>query len=270
MPRKAKPKVELDHEDLKPEELLVDEAKPKEPEIYPTHAQAFETFYWLGDRRSVREAALIRFRDQYPTLQPDSPEFSQRFEAFYASLKRFARIEKWKEWVEKKDSEERRSRDRNMQERIIKSQENLMGYRGLIQQAVFAFSKRASRSARMIVEIINLADSLMRPDLPEETRKRMKERKEVLDRDLKENGVQIKSFKDLNDCISLDVELGKTIEGMPSLVFGDREKIGEGAAEKLDKLVEFFRRKAGDGWDLLEEHKEEGEDEGGKDGAVRT
>lgn len=213
---------------------------------YPRHVEAFETYYYLGDRRTMKEAARIRFGELYPQIKATSPEYENKFITFYLRVRRWAIKENWKEAVARKDMFERMAREKAMREAIINSQKNLLGYRGIIQQGIFAFSKRAGRSVRMIVKILELEDKLARPDLLPEDRMRVEREIEGLRADFDRNGVQIGSYRELRECINLDVELAKILEELPDAGDGDRAKLGEGTAENIDSIMELLRRKAGE------------------------
>lgn len=79
---------------------------------YPDHVESFETYYYLGEGRTLKETAFIRFQQLVPNCPPDVPEFRPKFDSFYRKIKRWAEKESWNEWVKRKEIEERLKREK--------------------------------------------------------------------------------------------------------------------------------------------------------------
>jgi len=86
----------------------------------------------------------------------------------------------------------------------------------------------------------------MRPDLMPQQRLDLEMKMKEMQKDLKETGVEIRDFRELNECIQLDTSLGKLTDEVPVLTDEDKQRMGEGTTEKIDAIMEFFRRKAKD------------------------
>ncbi len=75
---------------------------------YPKHVESFETYYRLGEHRSLKQAALIRFQILVPNYPLDVPENKKKFDSFYRKIKRWAAKENWNEWVKRRERERRK------------------------------------------------------------------------------------------------------------------------------------------------------------------
>jgi hypothetical protein len=77
---------------------------------YPAHIESFETYYYLGENRSLKEVALLRFQENVPNCPPNDPKSKANFNSFYKKVKRWAAKENWQEWIKRKEIEESKKR----------------------------------------------------------------------------------------------------------------------------------------------------------------
>jgi len=54
--------------------------------------------------------------------------------------------------------------------------------------------------------------------------------------------LEIKNIKEAKDVIELDMHFSKTLDQLPQAELEDRGIISEEEAEKVDRIMEFFRR----------------------------
>jgi len=213
---------------------------------YPDHVESFETYYWLGENRTLKETALLRFQELVPDCPPTDPRFPSKFESFYTKIKRWAAKENWKEWVKRKELEERTKREGEMREKIIQSQRNIVGYRGILQQGLVGFSRKVSRSTRILNRILQIEEVLARGELPDAARKEAEVELADLREDLRRNGIEIRSYKEAKECIELDLHLGRYLEELPDVTEHGKSRLSEGTAETIDKIMEILRKRAAD------------------------
>jgi hypothetical protein len=68
--------------------------------------------------------------------------------------------------------------------------------------------------------------------------------REIRDRIEKGEGVEIKNFREAKEMIELDVYLSKILEQQPQPESASEVKLSEEMADKVDKIMEWIRRKA--------------------------
>lgn len=221
---------------------------------YPSHVESFETYYYLGEGRTLRETAIQRFPYLVPDCPVDSTDYPKKFESFYTKIKRWATREGWKEWVKRKEITERQAREEDMRDRIIRSQKNLVYYRGMLQQGLSAFGRKVSASTRLINQIIKLEE-----EYSVATNDRIKEdlvmQMQRLKTEVEAKGVEIKNFKEAKEIIELDQALGKHLDQLPEIQTPDRMRLDELDAKKIDDVMEFFRRHSKEPGELAEANK---------------
>ncbi len=54
--------------------------------------------------------------------------------------------------------------------------------------------------------------------------------------------MEIKSFREANEMIKLDIYLFQTMNQLPQIELEDRGVLSEGEAKKVDEIMEFFKR----------------------------
>lgn len=219
-------------------------------ESYPKHVLAFETFYWLGEKRSLSSVARLRFRERFPDIIPagqtghNPEEWTKKYAGFYSSIKLWSRKEKWVEWVQKKDLIEQQKRDAEMRDSIIQSTKNLVGYRSLLQQGLYLFSRKVGRTVKLTLRAIDIEDILRNPVTPKAQIKPLDEELKAIHADLRANGAQITSFKEAKEIIELDNQLARIMNEMPDIPKDDKQKLGEGMTEKVERVMELLKRVA--------------------------
>jgi len=193
---------------------------------YPQHVESFETYYYLGELRTLKATAEIRFRTLFPDCHPDSPEYKSKFSSFYTKIKRWAKKERWDEWVKRKEIEERSKREAEMRQRLESFQRTLRGYQALTRQAILAFSDkvRNTLALKRAVETGNEAEALRLKQLPR---------------------VEIKNFKELREMIELDLMITRTLEQQPEMS-PEEERLAHSEMEKIDTIMERIRKAAMD------------------------
>jgi len=192
---------------------------------YPQHVESFETYYFLGEMRTLKATAQLRFQALHPECPPDSPHYKSKFESFYTKIKRWARKENWEEWVARKELEERHKRESEMREKIGSINRTLRGYQGLIRQAIIAASDKvkntlALRQATQEGDEAKIARLSTMPHM------------------------EIRSFKELKDMIELDIYVTKLLEQQPALAFEEGSRLSEDKAERVDQIMEALRKQA--------------------------
>lgn len=198
---------------------------------YPAPVESFETYYYLGESRTLKETALIRFQQLVPNCPPNDPNFETKFASFYRKIKRWAKAEDWNEWVKRKEITERQLREGEVGEKTAHLSQALKNYQDFIRKSLAIFANKAKLPVLLEEAIVN-GDA----DAEAELRDRM-ERGE---------GVEIKNFKEAKDMIELDIHLFKTLDQLPQAELEDRGGISEEEAKKIDEIIEFFRRHAKD------------------------
>jgi hypothetical protein len=211
---------------------------------YPKHVESFECYFWLGERRTMWECAKIRFKETVPGCNETDIRYKTKMNSFYTKIKRWAWKEHWKEWVKRKETEDRIRNDAEMREKVVASQKNIMGYRALVQQGIVAFSRKLGKSVKLLNAIMSIEEQLMHPDIPTAHKKDAEERLKLLRKDLVDHGIEIRSFKEAKDMIELDVYLSKIVDQMPEQIIPDKRRLPESEADKVDRLMEYLRKKA--------------------------
>lgn len=198
---------------------------------YPAHVESFETYYYLGEHRSLKETAHIRFRHYVPNCPPNDPNFETKFASFYRKLKRWAKAEDWNEWVKRKEIEERQKREKEMGEKTAHLSQVLKNYQDFIRKSLAIFANKAKLPV-LLEEAIAQGDS----DAEAEIRNRIN----------RGDGVEIKNFREANEMIKLDIYLFQTMDQLPQFELEDRGVLSEVEAKKVDDIMEFFRRHSKD------------------------
>jgi hypothetical protein len=191
---------------------------------YPNHVESFETYYFLGESRTLKSAAYYRFQQTSPDCPPNDPRFTSKFESFYTKFKRWARKENWSEWVKRKEIEERHKREAEIRERLGSISRVLRGYQGVARQAIIVFSDKVKVSSE-------LRQAVLHGDQPR------------IDGLMARERIEIRNFKELREMVELDIEISKILEQQPE-VPEERSTMPEAAEEKVDKLMELLRRKS--------------------------
>ena len=173
---------------------------------YPAHVESFETFFFLGEHRTLKETASIRFPQYIPNCPPNDPQFQTKFASFYRKIKRWAKAEDWNEWVKLKELEDRKRREEKMGEKIAHLSQVLKKYQDFIRKSLAIFANRA-RLPGLLEDAIARGDS----DAEAEIRRR-------IDRG---EGVEIKNFKEANEMIKLDIYLSQTKDQLPQIELED-------------------------------------------------
>lgn len=225
----------------KTEDEKLQEFTDKDISDYPEHVESFETYYFLGEGRTLRETAIQRFPYLVPNCPPGHPDHPSKFESFYTKIKRWASKERWNDWVKRKEIEERTKREDEMRDRIIKSQKNLVYYRGMLQQGLSAFGRKVARATRLINEMVKLEEALSKEE-DEGRQADLTVRIAQMRNELVASGIEIRSYNEALKIIELDVQLGKYLEEIPEVQLPDRMRLEEGEAKKVDDIMEFMRR----------------------------
>lgn len=224
---------------------------------YPAHVESFETYYWLGEGRTLREVAEQRFPYLVPNYPIGHPEHARKFESFYTKIKRWASKERWNDWVKRKEIEERSKREDEMRDKVIKSTKTLVYYRGILQQGLSAFGRKVAWATRLINEIVGLEETSSKEE--DAARKEaMITRIGQLRNELAGRGIEINNFNEAVKIIQLDVELGKYLEAIPEVQVPDKMKLEEVEMKKIDDIMEAIRRKARDAGASVKENNEGG------------
>lgn len=236
------------------DEELIDDDAPATPgkhsageefPDYPQHSETFETYYYLGDRRSLRECASLRFKQYFPDIPSTDPKYPTKFNSFYMKIKRWARKEGWNHWCRKKDKEVLKASQKETQERIMRTRQSVQAYRQVLQQAVFVFAKKAARSMRLVQKAMQIEELLDDPDVTPVRKSELERQLEHINERIESADIRIKSLKEARECMQLEVDLGKAVESLPEVVDGT-SKLSEEMAEKVDSIHEFFRKHAKD------------------------
>jgi hypothetical protein len=218
----------------------------EEFKTYPKHSETFETYFYLGEKRSLRECALIRFRNLVPDITVTDPRFPTKFTSFYMKIKRWARKEGWNTWVKRKEWEDRQAGAKDKTSKIMKTTQSVQTYRTVLQQAVFVFAKKAARSMKLVTETMKIEELLDEGGLSPMKKVELEKRLDLLNTRISESDIRIKSLKEARECMALEVELGKVIDNLPETGPEGKDKLPEKDAEKVDAVMEFFRRHAKD------------------------
>ena len=110
---------------------------------YPAHVESFETYYYLGEQRTLKEAAFIRFRQLVPNCPPNDPNFEKKFASFYRKFRRWGKSEKWNRWVNRKQIDESRKREAEMGEKTAHLSQALKSYQDFIRKSLEIFAEKA-------------------------------------------------------------------------------------------------------------------------------
>jgi len=192
---------------------------------YPRHGTSFETYYYLGESRTLRLASLIRFKQLVPDCPENSPTFKSKFESFYTKIKRWAKGEDWQGWVIRKDVEERQKYEKELKQKTVSQDKTLRMYQSLLRQSLVVFSDKI----RVSVELRNALN------VGDDEKIAMLMAKERL---------EIKSFAEAKLVMDYDLELEARLENLPSVKSEEHQKLVEDEREKLDRTMESIRKRA--------------------------
>jgi len=131
---------------------------------YPKHADAFELYYYLGDDRSLKKVAQLRFSNEFPDIPPGTREYNSKFESYYVKIKRWSKKENWNEWVKRKEEEDRQKRDEEIREHSSKMVEMVKLYRKMIRYALSDLARRI-REGEVRIRNLTEAKSMIELDL---------------------------------------------------------------------------------------------------------
>ena len=192
---------------------------------YPKHVASFETFYYLGESRSLRKAAFIRFQQLVPDCPESSPRFNSKFESFYTKIKRWSRKEDWNGWCIRKDVEERQKRDAESRSKMMSIDRTLKMYQSLVRQALVVWSDKIKAS-------IELRKAIAEGD-----------NNKILDLSTRER-IEIKTFSEAKQMMELDMYLTKELDSMPGIRTMEKERLSEEHFERVDRVMEHIRKQA--------------------------
>lgn len=192
---------------------------------YPKHVASFETYYYLGEMRTLKAAALIRFQQLVPDCPPDSPQFKTKFESFYTKIKRWAKQEDWDGWCIRKGIEERQKREKETRQKMMSLDKTIRTYQSLVRQALVVWSDKIRTS-------VELRNAIASGDEAKIIALSQRER------------MEIKSFAEAKLMMELDFYLSKLLDEMPEVKDEAMEKIEEEERERADRVMEFLRKKA--------------------------
>lgn len=209
------------------EKKLIDEGLQSDVLGYPKHVASFETYYFLGEMRSLKMAAKIRFQQLVPDCPPDSPKFSSKFESFYTKIKRWAKSEDWNGWCIRKDVEERTKRGKEMRSKMVSMDKTLKTYQSLVRQSLIVWSDKIRASVELRTALAKGDDAAI-IELKGKAR------------------LEITSFKEAKDMMELDLYLSRILEQMPEIPTEAREKLSEEHSRRIDVVMELIRKRAFD------------------------
>jgi len=192
---------------------------------YPKHVASFETYYYLGELRTLKAAALLRFQALIPDCPPDSPSFKSKFDSFYTKIKRWARAEDWDGWCIRKAVEERQKRDKDVRQKMMSLDKTVRTYQSLVRQALVVWSDKIRTS-------VELRNAIASGDEAKIIALSQRER------------MEIKSFSEARLMMELDFYLSKLLEDMPESSTDEREKLTEDEQERADRVMEYIRKRA--------------------------
>lgn len=198
---------------------------------YPRHVESFETFYYLGEGRTLKETGIIRFQQLVPNCPPDDPNYEIKFASFYRKIKRWAKAEDWNEWVIRKEIEDRQKREEEMEAKTAHLSQVIKNYQDFVRQSLSHFADRA-KIPMLLKQAIASGDTVEEAELREKVRRG--------------EAIEIKNFKEANEMVKLDVFLFQTIDQLPPVVSIDRNDLPEEEFNKVDKIMEWIRRHSKD------------------------
>lgn len=213
--------------------MAIEETEPKEearqvlPVGYPKHSASFETYFYLGETRTLRASAFIRFQQLVPDCPETNPAFATKFESFYKKIKRWAEKEDWRGWCVRKEFEERQKREEEGRVKLMSMDRTLKMYQTLVRQALVVWSDKIKASIEL------------RKAIAEQNQTKMMEL-------AAKEKVEIRSFQDAKLCMELDIYLSDKLEAFPELRSAGAEKLAEEEREKVDKVMEGIRKHASD------------------------
>lgn len=108
------------------------------------------------------------------------------------------------------------------------------------------FAKKAARSMKLVTETMKIEEMLDEPGISVMKKNELERRLDTLNTRISESDIRIKSLKEARECMALEVELGKVIDSLPEPGVEGKDKLPEKTAEKIDAVMEFFRRHAKD------------------------
>ena len=194
---------------------------------YPAHVESFETYYYLGENRTLKETAIIRFSQLVLNCPPNDPNYETKFASFYRKIKRWAKTEDWNDWVKRKEINERQLREKEVGEKTAHLSQTLKTYQDFVRQSLAIFAEKAKLPV-LLKQAIERNDA----DAVAELRNRIN----------RGESVEIKSFREASEMIKLDVYLFETVDKLPQTELEDRGVLSEEEAKKIDDIMEFFRR----------------------------
>ena len=73
----------------------------------------------MKEQALLKGAATIRFRKLAANYHPGVSEIKKKIDSFYRKIKRWATKDNWDEWIKKKETEERRTREEEVGTRTM-------------------------------------------------------------------------------------------------------------------------------------------------------
>ena len=203
---------------------------------YPRHVETFEIYYYLGESRTLKGAANIRFRQLVPDYHPGVPKFKRKFDSFYRKTKRWCKSENWHEWVKRKEIEERQKRENEVASRTAHLADALANYQELVREGLALFAEKARLPAL-------LKQAIARGDESAEA--------QIRERIKNGEGIEIKNFREAKEMVELDIHLASIMDRQPfpELKGKYENPLPEEMREKVDRIMEFFRKKAAESED---------------------
>lgn len=127
--------------------------------------------------------------------------------------------------MKRKEIEERWKREEEMGEKTAHLSQVIKNYQDFIRKSLAIFANKAKLPV-LLEEAIARGDS----DAEAEIRNRIN----------RGESVEIKSFREANEMIKLDIYLFQTMDQLLQIELADRGVLSEGEAKKIDKIMEFF------------------------------
>ena len=131
---------------------------------YPKHADTFELYYYLGEERTLKKVALLKYAQEATGVTPGSPEWESKFASFYTKIKRWSSAEEWDEWVKRKEIDERGKREEEVREQSKGLVEMVKLYRKMVRFALSDLGKRL-KDGEVKIRTLTEAKTVMELDL---------------------------------------------------------------------------------------------------------
>ena len=192
---------------------------------YPKHVESFETFYYLGEHRTLRAVALLRFPQYVPDCPQGSPLFKSKFESFYTKIKRWAKAEDWDGWCIRKRLEESQKHEKESRQKLMSLDKTLRMYQSLVRQSLIVWADKVKTS-------LELRNALAQGDDGKVAMLATKDR------------FELRSSQDVRLFMELDMYLAKQLDQMPSLSPEEQEKLTEAEKERMDQVMESIRKRS--------------------------